>query len=193
MTSQKNGFRTVATAVLMFAAVTLGRPAHAQRTMSGQDMITLYGFTPFTGPSDLGGELCWGRYMLNSYWKVKADLETSSHSLRTGHTMSSCDISIGGSYMYRLACTRSRSLNLYAGGGAFIGYEFYDPSKRLPEHIDTRLPVGNFLYGVNAVSEVEFFFLRTVALVVYAELPVNFSSPLSKVRYRAGAGIRINL
>ena len=156
-------------------------------------MITLYGFTPFTGPSDLGGELCWGRYMLNSCWKVKADLETSSNSLRTGHTMSSCDISIGGSYMYRLACTRSRNLSFYAGGGAFIGYEFYDPKKRLPGYIDTGLPVGNFLYGISAVSEVEFFFLRTVALVVYAELPVNFSSPLSKVRYRAGAGIRINL
>ena len=193
MTSRKNGLRTVAFTVLMFAAATWGKPAHAQRTMSEQNMITLYGFTPFTGSSDLGGELCWGRYQLNSYWKVKADLESSSHKLQTGHTMNSCDIMFGGSYMHRLACTRSRNLSLYAGGGTFIGYEFYDPKKRLPEYIDTGLPVGNFLYGINAMAEVEFFFHRIIALVVYAELPVNFSSPLSKVRYRAGAGIRINL
>ena len=193
MTSRKYGFRAATVAILMFTAATLGKPAYGQRTMNGQDMVTLYGFTPFTGSPDLGGELCWGRYRLNSYWKVKADLESSSHSLRTGHTMIAYDTTIGGSYLHRLACTRSRNLSLYAGGGAFIGYEFYDPKGRLPEYIDTGLPVGNFLYGVNAVTEAEFFFIRTVALVVYAELPVNFSSPLSKVRYRAGAGIRINL
>jgi hypothetical protein len=177
----------------MFAAATWGKPAHAQRTMSGQNMITLYGFTPFTGSSDLGGELCWGRYQMNSYWKVKADAESSSHRLKTGHTMNACTVTLGSSYMHRLACTRSRNVSLYAGGGVFIGYEIYDPLKKLPKYINTGLPAGNFLYGINANIEGEFFILKRLALVVYAELPVNFSSPLSKVRYRAGAGIRINL
>lgn len=193
MTSRKNGFWAFGITVIMLLTAGSNDSAHAQRTMSGQDMITLYGYTPMTGSKDLGGELSWGRYMLDFYWKVKADAESSSHRLKTGHTMNACTVTLGSSYMHRLACTRSRSVSLYTGGGIFIGYEIYDPSKKLPKYINTGLPAGNFLYGINANIEGEFFILKTLALVVYAELPVNFSSPLSKVRYRAGAGIRINL
>lgn len=193
MTSRKNGFRAMFIIVFLFTSVFGNNYAHAQRTMSKQDMITLYGFTPLTGLNNLGGEVCWGRYLLNSFWKVKVDAESSCHTLKTGHTMNTCDFTLGGNYLHRLTGTRSRSVNLYLGGGAFVGYEFYDPQKKLPEYIDTGLPIGNFLYGINATVDGEFFILRTVALVVYAELPINFSSPLSKVRYRAGLGIRINL
>lgn len=193
MTSRKDGLRATVITVILLIATAGHNNAQAQRTMRNQDMITLFGYTPMTGPKDLGFEICWGRYLLNSFWKVKADASTSHSTLRTGHTMNTCDVTFGGSYQHRLVGTRSRNVSLYAGGGVFIGYEFYDPKKELPQYIDTGLPVGNFLYGITASIEGEFFILRNVALVAYGELPVNFSSPLSKVRYRVGAGIRINL
>ena len=167
--------------------------AMAQRTMKGQHAIGIDVSGRIPNIADIGLCLNYSQYLLNAYWQVGAYAGNNQIKTDNGLNLEYIDSAICGGYMHRLIATKSRSICLYAGGGAFIGYEFYDPRKRLPEHIDTRLPVGNFLYGVNAGAEAEFFFIRTVALVVYAELPVNFSSPLSKVRYRVGAGIRINL
>lgn len=194
MTSRKKGLKSIASlALLCFVALCRPHAADAQRTMKDQDLICVKGYSALTGIRDAGGELCWGRYLLSAYWRVTAEGGVFHRDIKTSHRLKTCSVTLDGAYMHRLVSTRSRSVSLYAGGGAFIGYEFYDPTKHLPEFIDTKLPSGTFLYGIFPEVEGEFFFCRKVAFVVYAKIPVNFSSPLGKVRFRAGAGLRINL
>ena len=52
---------------------------------------------------------------------------------------------------------------------------------------------GVFLYGLSATVTVEVFFCRSVALVLGADIPVNFSSQASNIRWNTTAGIRIDL
>ena len=194
MTSRKNGFWATAAIVFLSVLTMSGQnEAHAQRTMNRQHHLSVSCYSALSGVRDWGAELHWGRYMLSSFWRVEASGGMLCRNLQTSHALETCNVTLGGSYMHRLISSRSRSVSLYAGGGVFIGYEFYDPSDRLPEYINTGLPAGSFLYGLHAGAEGEFFISRTAALVVYASIPVNFSSPVGKVRYKAGAGIRINL
>ena len=81
----------------------------------------------------------------------------------------------------------------YAGGGAFIGYEFYDPRKDLPANIDTKLPTGNFLYGIFPSIEAAFFVTRQLALTVSSVAMINFSSPLVKLRPQIRMGLKIDI
>ena len=194
MTSRKEGFWAIKAAIFLSTLMASSQlQAHAQRTMSGQNNISLCAYSPLSNIKDYGGEIHWGQYMLNSHWRIEASGCCLRKATQTGHILETCNITLGGSYMHRLAGTRSRSVSLYAGGGAFIGYEFFDPSGRLPEYISTGLAKHGFLYGIHATTEAEFFVCRNVALVLYASIPINFSSPLGMVRFKTGGGIRINI
>ena len=194
MTSRRNGFWAITAIVFMSVLTIAGQgKAQAQRTMNRQGYLTISGYSALSGGCNCGGEIQWGKYMLSSLWRIEASAGELSKGLKTSHILKTCNVTLGGSYMHRLVSSRSRSVSLYAGGGVFIGYEFYDPSGTLPEYINTGLPSGSFLYGIHGGIEGEFFFTRQTALVIYSNIPVNFSSPIQKVRYKLGAGVRINL
>ena len=55
------------------------------------------------------------------------------------------------------------------------------------------LSKGVFLYGLSAAVTVEVFFCRSVAFVMGTDIPVNFSSRASRIRWNTTAGIRIDL
>ena len=95
--------------------------------------------------------------------------------------------------MHRIISNRGRHIGLYAGGGVFLGCERYDPQKRLPGYIVTGLGDYGFLYGINPAVEMELFFSRQACIIIRGSLPINFSSPLRKVRYDIGIGARLNL
>ena len=131
--------------------------------------------------------------MLNAYWRTSASVVPRGVGLSTGHTMDVVSIRAGGSYMHRIASVRSRAFSLYGGGGAFIGYELYDPASRLPANISTGLGDGAFIYGIDPGIEAEVFISRRVALTAGCTMPLTFGSVTRWIRVNATAGIRLNI
>ena len=194
MNTQSRALRTATTlsaAVIM--ALCTSHEAHAQRTMRDQNLLTVQMQTPCTGARYFGGNLSWGRYMLDAYWRTSASVVPRGVGLSTGHTMDVVSIRAGGSYMHRIASVRSRAFSLYGGGGAFIGYELYDPASRLPANISTGLGDGAFIYGIDPGIEAEVFISRRVALTAGCTMPMTFGSVSRWLRINATAGIRINI
>jgi hypothetical protein len=79
------------------------------------------------------------------------------------------------------------------GGGVFLGWEIYDPFKRVPSYIDTGFGKGNFIYGVAPALESEFFITRTVALTLGTRMPVSISSKTEILKLHLKAGIRVDI
>ena len=167
--------------------------AMAQRTMKGQHAIGIDVSGRIPNIADIGLCLNYSQYLLNAYWQVGAYAGNNQIKTDNGLNLEYIDSAICGGYMHRLIATKSRSVSLYAGGGAFIGYEFYDPRKDLPATIDTKLPTGNFLYGISPSIEAAFFLTRQLALTVSSVAMINFSSPLVKLRPQIRMGLKIDI
>ena len=187
--------RTYHVIVALVTSLMLVTPlgAAAQRTMKGQHAIGARVSASVTDFSDLGLCLNYSQYLLNAYWF--AGTSAADNDIRTdkGVLMEYVDCYLGGGYMHRLASTRSRSISLYAGGGAFIGYEFYDPRKDLPANIETNLPTGTFLYGLSPMIEAEFFIIKRLALTLGGCFHLTFSSPLVILRPQLRLGVRFDI
>ena len=190
-----NGFKTVyALMICILSAST----ASAQRTMNGQDYISASIHYSFSGEIPLGADLWWGRYLM--YGNAKAGVSYSPFSKQIfsdetamSRAIQNYTILAHGEYMHRIVATRGRHVGLYAGGGVFLGCELYDPQNRVPSYIDTGLGDWGFLYGLSAALELELFVSRQTCILIRCAVPVNFSSPLSKVRVNSGIGARVNL
>lgn len=160
--------------------------------MPSQNHLSLDISYPLVGSPGLHADLGYGKYMLSSLWRAGVRAGGYNYPV-SGSSLEYVHISLYGEWLYRVAATRGRTLNLYAGGGAFIGYEAYDPRKGLDPWIDTGLGSGAFLYGVHARTEAEVFFTRRAALVVSLTIPLNFSSPLGWFHCQTGLGLRYDL
>ena len=186
-------------AVLALAVLFLSASAaSAQRTIDGQDNISVSMHYTFSGKVPIGADLWWGRYLLSGNAKAGVSYSPFSHKISTtthseSRTIQNHTILAHGEYMFRVVSNRGRHIGLYAGGGVFLGCELYDPQKRLPEYIVTGLGDCGFLYGINPAVEMELFFSRQTCIIIRGSLPINFSSPLGKVRYDIGIGARLNL
>lgn len=165
----------------------------AQRTMKGQLHIGAQASLSADPRVPAGGELSFGSYLLNSYITGWINVTPDYISLPTGHQLGYIPINVGADYMYRVAATRARSVNLYVGGGVFLGWELYDPFRRVPSYIDTGVGDGNFIYGVAPALESEFFITRTVALTLGARMPVSISSKTEILKLHLKAGLRVNI
>ena len=184
----------LALAVLFLSA----SAAYAQRTIDGQDNISASIHYSFSGKVPIGADLWWGRYLLSGNAKAGVSYSPFSHKISTtthseSRTIQNHTILAHGEYMFRVVSNRGRHIGLYAGGGVFLGCELYDPQKRLPGYIVTGLGDCGFLYGICPAAELELFFSRQACILIRCGMPINFSSPLSKVRYDIGIGARFNL
>ena len=168
--------------------------ASAQRTMDGQLFVSAEGHLSALNLANAGGGLNMGQYMLNALWFCSINSSFNTIGIGSGRELDYVDLYAQGGYLYRIISNRSRSLNLYGGGGVFIGYEIYDPMKRVPSHLATNLPEGGtFLYGIDPRIEFEAFVARKVAVTLGISSPINFSSSLTKIRPKATLGIKLNL
>ena len=166
---------------------------YAQRTMRDQNLLTASMQTPCTGIKDFGASVSYGRYTLDAFWKASASVVPRGVQLSTGHTMDLISLRAGAAYMHRLASVRSRVFSLYGGGGAFIGYELYDPASRLPGNISTGLGDGAFIYGIDPGIEAEVFLSRRLAFTAGCTMPLTFGSATRWIRVNATAGLRLNI
>lgn len=165
----------------------LPQPAQAQRTTCGGGMVSLEGFYP------LGAGLSYGQYLPSSYWEAGVNALWRSHDINDESKMQYMPLSVYGEWLYRVVGTRSRSLNLYAGAGVFLGWEFYDPFTSLPDHLSSNLPAGTFLYGIRAQAQLQIFLSRSFSILLSGKAPINFSSPCTWIQPCVCFGLRLDL
>lgn len=162
--------------------------ASAQRTASGHGMVSLSGSYPW------GAELSYGQYLPSSFWEAGAQGLLRSYPINQEISMKYAQVFAYGDWMYRLAATRNRLLNLYLGAGAFLGYESYDPWKQLPSHISSDvISKGTFLYGILGKLQIQIFMNRYLSLLLTASAPVNFASPITWIQPSGSLGLRLDL
>ena len=164
--------------------------ASAQRTMNGQS--SLCPSVHWTG-SSFGAEAFFSQYTLGGFWEAGLSAKQYKKDTSAGVDINSLNIAAIGNYLFRLAGTRSRSVNLYGGAGAFIGYEAIDPMHKLPSTIQTNLKNGYFLYGLQAKLVAEFFISKSFAFTLNGCVPINFSSPMGWFHYDIGLGMKVML
>ena len=140
-----------------------------------------------------GAEAFYEPYTLTGCWQAGVQGNLYHAGLSTGHSLDYIHALAQGGYLFRLAGTRSRSLGLYAGGGALAGVEMLDVWRRLPSYLDLGKSRYAFVYGLDASAMLEWFVSRQWALVVHAGVPVTFGSALSPVHWNAGLGLKWNL
>lgn len=179
--------------IACFVLFSSSQVVSAQRTMKGQFHIDAKASLSADPRMPIGGELSFGSYLLDSYISGWINVTPDYITLPTSHQFGYIPINVGGDYMYRVVATRARSVNLYVGGGVFLGWEFYDPFKKVPPYIDTGFGKGNFVYGVAPALESEFFITRTVALTLGARMPVSISSKTEILKLHLRAGFRVNI
>lgn len=175
----------------LFAAVVLLGTCccmYGQRTMPGQSALELRG--AYNGSSFSAG-IDYSMNLLPGWWSVGVGLDDYRGLLKNNSKVEYDHLYVRGTYMQRLAGTRDRAFCLYGGGGAFLGYEFIDPLQRLDPNVYTGLNDGYFLYGILAGARMEWFIFRQVALAASFEIPINFSSPISKFHWNAGLGVKV--
>ena len=193
--SNETEIRGIVRSILIacFVLFASSQEASSQRTMKGQLHVGAQASLSADPRLPAGGELSFGSYLLDSYIAGWINLTPDFISLATGHQLGYIPINVGADYMYRAAATRARSVNLYVGGGAFLGWEVYAPPRRLQSYIDTGRGQGTFIYGVAPSVSSEFFIARTVALTLEARMPVSISSKAEILKLHLKAGIKVNI
>ena len=182
-----NDLRTTGVMLLVLLYFT-STTASAQRTMSGQGSLTVSGV--YTGTS-AGVEAFFSQYTLGGFWEAGL-MGCDYHGLLSkGHAFRYDDVLAVGGYMFRVAATRGRGFNLYAGGGMIAGVEILDPLKQLPPYIDLGRKRVIFQYGLYANAMCEVFLGKRLALVAHGRVPVNFSSAVKHVHWQAGIGLKL--
>ena len=165
----------------------------AQRTMKGQYHLAAEAAFAADPRVPAGAEFSFGAYLLDSYVIGWINVTPDYVTLPTSHQLEYIPINVGADYMYRVAATRARSVNLYVGGGVYLGWELYDPFRKVPSYIDTGFGSGTFIYGVAPALDSEFFITRRLALTLGARMPVSISSKTEILKLHLKAGIRINI
>ena len=172
--------------LLLFAC----KPASAQRTISGQPALA---FSAHYSGTSVGAEAFFQQYTLGGFWEAGASFLPFIQPLSSGGNLYTCHIAATGGYIWRLAATRSRSCNWYAGAGAFTGIEWLDPFHRLPDYLDLGVSEIRFLYGVYTKTVLELFLSPRFAVLVQGAVPVNFSSVTGYIHWQAGLGLKFML
>ena len=187
MIKKTTEYRTFLLLTLLILTI---HPASAQRTISGQFSLNL---SAHYNGSLAGAEAFLSQYTLSGYWEAGIGADAFHAPLSNGVQLEYADVAARGGYLFRLAATRSRSLNLYAGGGAFTGIESVDPRKRIPSYLDLGIPSIGFLYGLYAKACLEVFIGPKVAFTLLGGASANFSSRIAWLHPDAGLGIKILL
>lgn len=182
-----------------FCLVSFSPDSAAQRTSNKtvhlgiSQQVSCYSIP--SGGLDLSG----GMYFMHSYWKAGISATDYNQKISgtnvNGEYFDHVHFIAYGEWMYRIFATYSRNINLYAGGGIFLGCNAYELFRSLPKEYRTGFPSAEFIYGLRPSIEMEAFVSRNVALVLGVHSPITFSSSVSKdIWHVVGSlGVRVNL
>lgn len=175
--------------------------AFAQRTSDGTFFVAARPTVSACSTPRPGIALEGGQYLLSSFWRAgiwasdySQKLESASGD-RLPEMLDHMHLRAQGDYLFRLAANYSRSVNLYAGGGVFLGYHAYQVLSTIPSELSGDFPSGEFIYGLVPSLEGEFFVSGRVAITLGVHCPVTFSSSLRTdlCHLDASLGVRVNL
>ena len=161
--------------------------ASAQRTMPGRCCVATAG--GWNG-SSVSAEAFFSQYTLNGFWEAGVLGSDYKLPMNVGGSVHYEHLAAAGGYQFRLAATRDRAVNLYGGGGAFIGAELFDPMHRLPAYYSLSVKRESFLYGIYARTEAEFFLGRRLALTAGASARLTPSS-IRMFHFVVGLGLKL--
>lgn len=169
---------------------------HAQRTSARSYFADAsVGMTITAVPSG-AGKIAFGQYLIRGYWKAYAQVSDYKHliSETSGKVYDHAAWHVGGEGMYRLFGSYNRSVNLYVGGGVFLGCNQYSAFMPHPEGFSTTLPAAEFICGVTPGIELEVYLTRRLAVIADARLPFTLCSsyPGDWYNYGFSAGLRYN-
>ena len=196
MTNMSNRKYSLFQVVLAVAALVMGGvTASAQRTVSGQSSLAV---SAHYGGTSVGAEAFYQQYTPGGFWEAGATgtphrtpLPSTASAGSAELVLEYAHVAAAGGYFWRLAATRDRALDWYAGAGAFMGVEWMDPFGRLPAQVVLGAEEIRFLYGVYAATMLEVFLGRKFALLVRGGAPVNFSARTGYVHWQAGLGFKV--
>ena len=135
----------------------------------------------------------FSQYTLNGFWEAGIVGNDYTLPMSVGGCLRYNHLAAAGGYQFRLVANRSRSVNLYGGGGVFIGAELVDPMRQLPDYFSLSIPSESFLYGIYAKTEVEFCIGRRFAITVEAGSGLTPSNKLRLFGFIAGLGFKLIL
>ena len=164
--------------------------ASAQRTMSGQPSLRVS--LLYNGLSVSAGAF-YEQYTLTGFWQTGVQGNLYKTKLSTGDALDYIHALAQGGYLFRLTGTRSRSLSLYAGGGAQVGIEVLDVWRRLPYYLDLGKSRYAFIYGLYGTAVLEWFVSPRWAVILQSGAPVTFGSAVGAFHWNAGIGLKWNL
>ena len=185
-------------AILSLSVLGEGR-AMAQRTVSGQYFVSgdfMAAVHP-AGSGVMGGEVFVGQYRGTFYWQGGVQFTPATEVSPFG-----CVTAAGGA-MYRFIETRSRFLNMYAGGNVVAGVDFPKGRKPIEDLVvtDSGIDVSGedepegatkFAAGLEPRVELELFPFGGFALLGGVSLPVKFVTQQDVFSVRAYFGLRVN-
>ena len=164
--------------------------ASAQRTMPGRSSVAITG--GWNGSLVSAGAF-FSQYTLNGFWEAGIIGQDHLIPMSVGGSLRYDHLAVAGGYQFRLVASRSRAVNLYAGGGIFIGAELVDPMRQLPDYLSLSVPSESFLYGIYAKTEAEFFIGRRFAITAEAGSQLTPSDKLRLFGFIAGLGLKLIL
>ena len=178
-----------------------GTEARAQRTIRGQSFISanfVKTLSPALSRDSMGAELWYGRYLDTFYWQ--AGLQYMPGYIKDSERRAPGCFTVAGGAMYRLLSTRSRMFSCYIGGNALFGVEFADGNKAIAdimkdpvtgtipvETVEDSPYVTKVTYGLEPRFEVEFFPLKSAALVGGLSLPVKVQTQKGQGQFLTSA------
>ena len=169
--------------------------AFAQRTAYGERMLSLTGSWTI---SSVGGELRYGQYLMHGFWFGDLNLANRVEiDAPTGEFVHYPRLQAGGGYMYRFWGNRTRAVNIYGGGDAFVGVEMLDLWKVLTlptrkSFLENGFKEFQFIYGVAPRVEFEFFPFRNVAFTINGRVPITLNSKFGVLAWEVGGGVKVN-
>lgn len=155
-------------------------------------------FSAVYSVSSLGLEADYGQYLQKGYWA--AGLSAVNRGVieeTTGEPVSFSRLEAFGKLMWSPWRMRDRSVNVYVGGDAFIGWEFLDPFRSLDRPLRKAITSAGysstaFVYGASPRAEVEWFPFRSTAFTAGIRIPVAFGSNIRELGFEAALGVRQN-
>ena len=209
------------TIIIIALALSAFASAFAQRTVIKQSFVEVSGGMSFkpdiVGTAEWPGKALafsggYGRYTRLGYWGAGASFANQLKKLPDYElNMPYTDISAYGQYMFRIAATRSRSVNLYGGGGIGLGLQIMDTGNYCKDYeftltkkeysngetktVTKTLTSGDmfFLLHIFGALEGEFFFAPKVAFVLRAAVGVEPITSFDPLVLQATGGFRFNL
>lgn len=149
-------------------------PVHAQRTAEGSLFAEAsLGVTLCPRMSSPSGavDVSLGGYLAKSLWKVGLKGADYLYPLYDRAAWR-----VSGGWEYRVFGTYDRSLGLYLGAQAFLGFDTYQTFRAIPEGYTSSLPSISFIYGAEPFLEFEYYPLPRTALLVGVQCPLTLGS-----------------